>query len=290
MSLARPGSVARSFLTTLFAIASLLLGVVPFAHAATLVSGTVSGAWTSSGSPYVVTGSLYVAPGSTLSIDSGVVVKLYFGTGLTVDGTLDVHGTASDKAVFTSVKDDLVDGQDSSNDGPTIGAPGDWNSIVFNPGSTGSISNAAIRYGGWTCFTCAFANVANKGGNVTITDSAIANAGWYGIRQTDPGASTVIHGSSITGNAGYGVYNDTTTVVDATNDWWGAASGPFHPTQNPSGTGNRVSDYVNFAPYLSYDPMAVVPTPSLSTLGQFKEDGTTAIAEGGTTTDAGAIL
>ena len=36
---------------------------------------------------------------------------------------------------------------------------------------------------------------------------------------------------------------------DATNNWWGAASGPYHPTLNPGGTGSEVSDNVLFDPW-----------------------------------------
>jgi len=49
----------------------------------------------------------------------------------------------------------------------------------------------------------------------------------------------------------YGVYNENENeVLDATNNWWDDASGPSH-AMNPSGTGNAVSDYVNYNPWLT---------------------------------------
>ena len=39
-------------------------------------------------------------------------------------------------------------------------------------------------------------------------------------------------------------------TVDATNNWWGDATGPYHPTTNSSGTGNEVSDNVDYDPWL----------------------------------------
>ncbi len=36
-------------------------------------------------------------------------------------------------------------------------------------------------------------------------------------------------------------------VIRATGLWWGHSSGPYHPTANPTGQGNEVSDYVDFA-------------------------------------------
>ena len=39
--------------------------------------------------------------------------------------------------------------------------------------------------------------------------------------------------------------------VVATNNWWGHPSGPYHPSLNPEGNGNPVSDYVIFNPWLT---------------------------------------
>ncbi len=38
--------------------------------------------------------------------------------------------------------------------------------------------------------------------------------------------------------------------VDARHNWWGDASGPYHPLQNPGGLGDEVSDYVDFTPWI----------------------------------------
>jgi hypothetical protein len=43
---------------------------------------------------------------------------------------------------------------------------------------------------------------------------------------------------------------DLTGVLDARYNWWGDATGPYHPTLNPTGLGNKVSDNVSFAPWL----------------------------------------
>jgi hypothetical protein len=58
--------------------------------------------------------------------------------------------------------------------------------------------------------------------------------------------------NTFTGNTSYGVQNTTSTVtVNANTNWWGSLSGPHHPTLNPSGTGDEVSDYVSFSPWLN---------------------------------------
>jgi len=73
----------------------------------------------------------------------------------------------------------------------------------------------------------------------------------------DSGCGTGVFSSvSATGNClydnDYGVRsNDSTITVDAEGNWWGDDSGPYHPTLNPTGTGDEVSDYVDFDPWVT---------------------------------------
>jgi len=69
----------------------------------------------------------------------------------------------------------------------------------------------------------------------------------------DP-SGTKIHCNKIVGNGVSGVNKTGTEIVDATCNWWGSDTGPYHPTTNPDGTGDRVSDHVD------YKPWKVVPT------------------------------
>jgi hypothetical protein len=51
------------------------------------------------------------------------------------------------------------------------------------------------------------------------------------------------------GNGGmYSTYSDDST--DAESNWWGDSTGPYHPTLNPSGAGDTVSDFIDFVPWL----------------------------------------
>ena len=62
----------------------------------------------------------------------------------------------------------------------------------------------------------------------------------------DP-SSPVINYNNIIDNEGYGVNNsDSTIVIDATYNWWGDTSGPGGVGP---GTGDSVSDYVDFVPW-----------------------------------------
>jgi len=62
------------------------------------------------------------------------------------------------------------------------------------------------------------------------------------------------HYNNIYNNA-YGVYvdpdlNNNNETFDARYNWWGTATGPYHPTLNPTGTGSEVGDYVDFIPWM----------------------------------------
>ena len=61
-------------------------------------------------------------------------------------------------------------------------------------------------------------------------------------------------------------YWDGTTYVyvdlDAVNNWWGDATGPYHPSENPDALGNEVTDYVIFSPWLAdYLPGITITNP-----------------------------
>ncbi|MHA2253749.1 MAG: LamG-like jellyroll fold domain-containing protein, partial [Candidatus Kariarchaeaceae archaeon] len=62
-------------------------------------------------------------------------------------------------------------------------------------------------------------------------------------------ATTTVNCNNFDG-ANIGIQNvDTSTTLDGTLNWWGEISGPSHSTLNPSGTGDSVSDYVDFDPW-----------------------------------------
>lgn len=86
-----------------------------------------------------------------------------------------------------------------------------------------------------------------------IRSGVILNGG-DGVQNT--GAAQVIlggapgTGNDILANTGLGVNQvGTGGVITATYNWWGDPTGPYHPTLNPNGKGNRVSDRVLFDPW-----------------------------------------
>lgn len=93
----------------------------------TYVSGIISfdTTWTATDSPYVVTGSILVEEGVTLTIEPGVLIKFNSGKGIRIDGELIARGTETESIVFTS-------NQSSP-------APGDWVNILFTDGSVDAV-------------------------------------------------------------------------------------------------------------------------------------------------------
>jgi parallel beta-helix repeat protein len=60
-----------------------------------------------------------------------------------------------------------------------------------------------------------------------------------------------IHWNNIERNHGSGCIVEVPTEVNATLNWWGDPSGPYHPTLNPNGRGNKVANNVIFKPWLN---------------------------------------
>ncbi|GMU20277.1 MAG: hypothetical protein AMXMBFR13_03740 [Phycisphaerae bacterium] len=114
----------------------------------------------------------------------------------------------------------------------------------------------------------------------TITDNVLSNFTW-GIYVGNCGSGNdlsnmVIENNSIAGptqlglqaSTPYGINNLSPVALDATNNWWGVANGPFHGTSNPGGTGTAVTDNVNFTPWLtSWPPPIMVDDDGMASVG-----------------------
>ena len=131
-----------------------------------------------------------------------------------------------------------------------VGNIGGWGAGICCWSSSPTISDNTIMNnvpdddgdgGGITCI---------YGSQPTITNCIIKNNGWDGIYSSNA-SSPLIHNCNITDNIRYGIYNvDDTMNLLAEYNWWGDASGPYHPMANPGGLGDPVSDYVDFDPWL----------------------------------------
>ncbi|MDO8620038.1 MAG: hypothetical protein Q7R64_01665 [bacterium] len=103
-------------------------------------------------SPYLVNRiGLVVAPGATLTIDPGVVIKIVSNNEpwIRVAGTIHANGTAEHPVVFTSFHDDDYGGDMNANGASTTPSAGNWRRILIENTSSGSsFTNTLVRYAG----------------------------------------------------------------------------------------------------------------------------------------------
>jgi hypothetical protein len=182
-------------------VAAALCGVPHPAAATTYVNGTMNtnATWTTAGSPYVVTSTFSVGSSATLTIQPGVVIKVngtftQFG----VVGSLVAVGTADNRIVFTSLRDDSIAG-DTGGDGPTTGAPGQWYSMYVQGSAV--LQYVDVRYGGWGSANTAYGGIQISGtGNVNADQCHIHLNQRAGIAVGWGGTLTLTH-SNVSVNA-----------------------------------------------------------------------------------------
>jgi parallel beta-helix repeat protein len=121
-----------------------------------------------------------------------------------------------------------------------VAVPGDWGNISLG-NSANTLDCSLIQYATYGVYV-------DSNMVPTITNNIIRynRYGLYVYR-----GLPLISNNDIAGNGQYGLYKDSTPTLTAQNNWWGDASGPYHPTTNPGGTGNRVSGYVDYSPWLA---------------------------------------
>ncbi|RKY63156.1 MAG: hypothetical protein DRQ08_10180 [Candidatus Latescibacterota bacterium] len=111
-----------------------------------------------------------------------------------------------------------------------------------------------VRYGGYYWSNAGDVGIRCVGASPQISECVISYIGGDGI-YCQSGATPIVRHCWIYDNTGYGLRNvDASVTVDATNNWWGDPSGPYHEDLNPDGKGNPVSDNVAFSPWLRTPP------------------------------------
>jgi len=104
----------------------------------------------------VIQNSFNVNPGGVLHVLSGVHFKMNNPI-VVVSGAIDVQGSSPAPVVFTSYKDDSIDGDTNADGAANSPSGGDWPGILVVNGSAAStLSHVRIRYagaGGWAGLT-----------------------------------------------------------------------------------------------------------------------------------------
>jgi nitrous oxidase accessory protein NosD len=85
--------------------------------------------------------------------------------------------------------------------------------------------------------------------------------------------------NNIVDNSWFGVRNDGNATLDATRNWWGANDGPSHAGP---GSGDAVSDNVNFEPWLGAAPVTLKTETATNSTVDAKEEADTEVTVNGT--------
>jgi hypothetical protein len=151
--------------------------------------------------------------------------------------------------------------------------------IYIGGGDTNTTISDNTVSGGY--FGVALRNVYGDGpneGTTTVTGNALLDDYGGGISLSgtaiDANSTVVAHGNNLGGYAftstdtscdgnpaTCGISNSTIFTVNATNNYWGSASGPYNASSNPSATGSPVTANVTFSPWwTTSNGLPTVPT------------------------------
>ncbi len=223
------------------------------------------------------------AQSASLTIDDGVVVKFSEGAGFKLRDRF----TTGRDVVFTSLHDDAVAGQTAASAG--LPEAGDWRGVKVEPSLLPArllIDRLEIRYAGaesraaleveqhdylfqYLKIIDGVTGIRSTGSGSPMFDQISLLRNLVGL-ESGFESTPIIQGSEIADNSEYGVLNqDSQAVVSALDNWWGDASGPFHPDSNLDGEGNRVSDGVDYGQPRAGTPLidcSVAPANGLYTV------------------------
>jgi len=194
---------------------------------------TTDATWNQTAVVYIFTSNFTVGNAATLTISPGIVLKLLSvcceARILTVEGTVNVNGTADQPIYFTSLRDDAIGGDTNNDTGATQPRAGDWGGIRFTAASKGNFTHAVIRYAG-VARTSGALHI--KDATVTIVNSVISNnvIGLFAegatadvqMRRINTPAN--ISKSGLYSNTEYDVFAKAGASVVANSNWWGSRS------------------------------------------------------------------
>jgi parallel beta-helix repeat protein len=188
--------------------------------------------------------------------DDGVDIDSGCNYNLVVNNTIsnNPYGTMITNAVGNVVKGNTFMSNSESNIGLYSGSTGNYilnNFVSGGDVGIGSLQADGNHFEGNTVQSTLSGFGFDQSSNNTIVHNIIKSNNLFGITLRTGSKNNYAHYNNITGNFLNGIrVLDSTSNINATHNWWGHSTGPFHSSQNPGGQGDRVTNNVIFDPWL----------------------------------------
>jgi pimeloyl-ACP methyl ester carboxylesterase len=275
----------------LFFIFSMFFVSLPVAYAETHITSNTTfengTAWLKDGNPYILDNSVTIPFGTSLYVGPGVMIMASSTPdnpiSIFASGDMTIAGTADEPVTITGLDSMTISRSNAEINHADIDLPDGIEMFYATTTIASSTIHGAHDPSSDSSNGSAKA-ISSWGSNLTIKDSSIRDND-YGIysyyispgpflsmiRQTmyqamfgqtaladvtdDPKQNHIfISGSDITGNGVYGIFNATSNVIHAENNWWGSVTGPTIATN----TINAIYGLVDTAPWLTKDPLDIL--------------------------------
>ncbi len=184
------------------------------------------------GTPVLLQGFISL-PGGMLTLAPGTELRFLPGAALSIEaGTFYALGTPDAPITLTAAT-------------PQAGL---WGGLSLLYGSRAILDYCDLSYGGGGLYPLLKLDTSDA----VIQNCRIHHSASEGILvgSMSPTITPTLVANHIYSNA-FGLRNVDTVTLTASHNWWGDASGPYHPSLNPLGRGDAVSDYVAFSPWLT---------------------------------------
>ncbi len=210
--------------------------------------------------PYLLQAQLTTGLGATVTVQPGVICKMYSSGSVFVQRAFIAEGKTEPDSniVFTSYRDDFFGGDTNGDGVTTVPAPSDWSYVTIDGTAIDPqvrFKNCVFRYGGSGSTLGALRAVNSS----PALDSCLFANNAVGI-SVEGASNPTARGCSFFGNTQFAINNTGNSFcVNAEGSWWSATSGPNDASATAdlcalganAGTGDKVSNNVDYQPFVS---------------------------------------